>query len=109
VAVLDLGDVLSYRMERRATGTTVHLEGELDVDGAAPLGDLLDQVLPGRSGVVLDLEQVSFIDLQGVSQLSAARRRHPRTTVVVRNPPHVFDTLVDEFPELQRGLVVLRD
>jgi anti-anti-sigma factor len=109
MAVADLSAALEYRIERRAAGTTVHLAGELDVEGAAPFGHLLDHVLHDGCAVELDLEDVSFIDLQGVSQLCAARRRHPKVPVVVRNPPRMFDTLVDEFPELQRGLVVLRD
>ncbi len=54
----------------------VTVSGELDLATAPQLSEAIRSVLvPGRSHLVLDLDQVSFIDSTGLSVLVAAHRR----------------------------------
>ncbi len=50
--------------------TVVELQGEIDVEFADPLKEAVSQAVAGRrSGVVLNMSDVSFIDSQGLELL----------------------------------------
>lgn len=104
-----LGPVLEHRTDTTEGVATVQLAGEIDLDGAGALTALLDDVLDEATSVVVDLEHVSFLDLRGVAALLTARKRHAAAGFVVRNPPRTFDTLTEQFPGLDGGLVVARE
>ena len=62
---------------RRDNGrVVVDVRGEVDVTGAATLGDVLrDLAAEGVHDLVLDLSAVTFLDSTGLSVLVAARNR----------------------------------
>lgn len=60
-------DVLSVTVESSETGhVSVLLKGELDLESASFMAGVFVTALPDASEVVLDLDEVSFMDSSGV-------------------------------------------
>ena len=96
-----IGDITG-RPRKELTGIRQHhagdtlmlaLTGDLVADAGPPLLDLLDAWLTGGlRHVVVDLDEVEFVDVAGLRVLLRARRRSAEnhTTLTVRHPlPHV--------------------
>jgi len=69
VATIDDAPVtLTVDREDRAEVAVLHLAGELDLSTAPTLDAAIDEVLgDGRTGIVLDLAEVTFCDSTGMS------------------------------------------
>jgi anti-sigma B factor antagonist len=79
------------REEPDAGTEVISVRGEIHVSTAPEFSEALDQAIDnGNSAVVLDLEQVGFIDSTGLSVLLNAlrriTRRRGRLALVVNNP-----------------------
>ena len=81
-----------FRVWREDHGgeVVVRVEGEVDMNTAPALWELLGQALGtnGADPVVLDLSAMSFIDSQGIKTLLRAYRRaqHQADRLVLRSP-----------------------
>jgi anti-sigma B factor antagonist len=76
---------LDIKSEQGADFTTVTLEGEIDVYTAPRLKEELVSVIEsGVANVVVDMEQVGFIDSSGLGVLVSALRRARERDGVVR-------------------------
>jgi anti-anti-sigma factor len=75
----------------------LRVRGELDVASAPELTALLDQLLAGRpQSLVLELDELSFLDCAGMRPISAARRSLDAgmgTLVILHPRPLVERTL----------------
>ena len=60
-------------VESSSTGSILHLSGEFDIDVADQLRDVLETALATSPMVVLDVEEVTFIDSSALNVLLAAR------------------------------------
>lgn len=61
---------LSVSSTERGASTVVHVAGEIDVYTAPLLREVLDkQIAAGRTDLVVDLEQVTFMDSTGLGVL----------------------------------------
>jgi len=73
------------------------LRGELDAVGAAELAQAVRQITSDASGVVFDMEDVSFIDSSGLRVLIQARQRFRDEpgAVMLRRPQASTTRLLD--------------
>ena len=65
--IMSAGSPFDARCERREDAVVVVVSGELDLDSAEKLRDLLRSPQARAGTVVLDLRQVTFIDSSGLS------------------------------------------
>ena len=71
-------EVTSFTQTLHDRAVVVHARGELDVLGAPAFRQALqDAVDTGRSVVVVDLEQVAFLDSAGLAVVFGAQRQLP--------------------------------
>jgi anti-anti-sigma factor len=63
---------------RDARGVRVRLRGELDLAGAPTLGEALGKLHERRELVLLDLDELSFIDMSGLRVVIAAAAQASR-------------------------------
>ena len=87
----------TMRCTRHDLGTgvvRVALRGELDLSSGPELDRLLDQLLADASFVVVDLDELSFVDPAGAAALRAAGQRAGSRVVAVNVQPHVRTTLM---------------
>ena len=86
------------RCTRHELGTgvvRVALRGELDLSSGPELDRLLDQVLAtDATFVVVDMDELSFVDPAGAAALRAAGQRAAARVVAVNVQPHVRTTLM---------------
>lgn len=84
-----------WSVVREGTGLTVHLAGDLDLQYAPSLREMLTQVDDDVQAVVIDLAAVSFLDSVGISVLIAAYQRLTGSGVgfAVLAPPRILRTL----------------
>ncbi len=71
-------DSQSFSISEEVVGNdaTLVLGGELDAHSARRLDDVVDDLIARRTtSIVIDLEQVSFIDSSGLRSLIRARQR----------------------------------
>jgi len=72
----DAGTPLIVTVEDRGEVCVVHADGEVDIATAPLLGRALKAGLAsGRTTVVVDLRQISFVDCTGIGMLTEARCR----------------------------------
>ena len=64
----------------------VALHGELDIADAADVAAALAAAAAGRTGIVVDLAALTFIDCSGVRSLARARARHGGGAVLLAAP-----------------------
>jgi anti-sigma B factor antagonist len=72
------GPILGVSIARTGTGAVLRLDGELDIATAPQLAAAVAGVLdatPPPERVVIDAEQLMFVDASGLSPLLEARRR----------------------------------
>lgn len=77
---------------------TLQVTGELDVATAGALVKHLEDAVRDASGpVVLDLENLTFIDASGLNTVLRAQHAADRSGVrlMLRNCPHCFHRIVD--------------
>ncbi len=82
-------ELLRWTVARSAEAVTVTLDGELDLANHAAFGELLAKLTSTKpESVVVDLEQLSFLDSSGIRCLLAATRDAAAggITLVVRRP-----------------------
>jgi len=72
----------------------VALSGELDPSSVPELDRLLDRLLDNATFVVVDLDELSFVDPAGAAALCAAGQRAGSRIVAVNVHPHVRPTLM---------------
>ncbi len=84
-----------WSVDRHADSVTIHLAGELDLQLAPSLRDLLTRFGDGLDAVTVDLREVSFLDSVGISVLIAAYQRLHESEVAfsLLSPPRVHRTL----------------
>lgn len=83
---VDLPEVLPLELEivlgQQGTTSTIQLHGEIDLAGQASIRDALREVLRrAPECLVLDLSQVSFIDVSGVRAVIEVSERSARQNV----------------------------
>lgn len=64
----------------------VALHGELDIADAADVATALAAAAAGRTGIVVDLAALTFIDCSGVRALARARVRHGGVAMLLAAP-----------------------
>jgi anti-sigma B factor antagonist len=75
-----------------AQGVWVRLRGELDLAGAPALAERLCALGEGRESVVLDLDELAFIDMSGLRVVLAAVENFSKNAsalTVTRGSPQV--------------------
>jgi anti-anti-sigma factor len=90
--------------------TVIQLAGELDVTTSSELRDVLDRVDVAVARIVLDLEELSFVDSTGIGCLFKLERRAADTggMVVVRRPqPQIHRVM--EMTQLNRLIAIVDD
>jgi anti-sigma B factor antagonist len=84
-------------VERRNGFVVVHLVGEIDLYNAAEVGTALEEIAGSEpERVVVDLEEVEFVDSTALGTLIEARKRLPDNCLVLAAPG----------PEVRRALEV---
>jgi anti-sigma B factor antagonist len=95
----ETADLLRLSVAERGQLATVTVAGELDLGTAELLAEELRLTQAnGCAGVVVDLREVSFMDVEGVAPLYDARTRaraggHTLTLVTGRATARLFDLL----------------
>ena len=93
------------RVTEQADAVVVHVAGEVDIVTAPVLQRHLDPALTGdRALVVIDLEEVTFLDARGVAVLVRARQRvvDRAGRLVIRRPPPLVRRVLDLADQLDR-------
>jgi anti-sigma B factor antagonist len=71
-----MGEILSIRVRREPGHVLVTITGEIDISTAPQLDEQLITILPsGDRYLIVDLDQVSFIDAAGLGVLARAAKR----------------------------------
>ncbi|MCW2823402.1 MAG: anti-anti-sigma factor [Aeromicrobium sp.] len=66
---------LTFDVDRRGEDTAIAISGEIDLQTAPALRDLVDEMLAkGRTSIVLDMTGVTFLDSSGLGALLGIRR-----------------------------------
>jgi len=84
------GATLALSWSVDGAGAVVALEGELDTETAAELGQVVERLLDeGVERLALDLERLEFLDSSGLRVLISTQRQlvARRGAVELRNPP----------------------
>jgi anti-sigma B factor antagonist len=84
------------RLEEQPHAVTALIQGEIDLSNAAVLQARLEAAVDEGRHVVVDLTDVTFLDLRGVEVLEAVHRRtkaHGRRMVLVASSPIVHRVL----------------
>lgn len=68
---------VTLEVHRRPEAVHIAVAGELDLNGAPPVVDVLTEHRDAGRPVVLDLSQLSFMDSSGIALLIDAHRRSP--------------------------------
>ncbi len=112
----------SFQLDEESLDEQTHLiavRGEVHVSTAPEFSDRLnDAIATGKTGVVIDMTGVDFIDSTGLSVLLNALRRVTRNqgalALAVSNPTVLrlfeitrLDTTFDIAPDRERGLALL--
>jgi hypothetical protein len=88
-------DYVTLKIER--TKARIRLSGELR---SAQLDQVKAEIKRGRSKVVLDLEEISLIDLDGVRFLNACEARGIE---IMHSPPYIKDWMDQERSRQKAG------
>jgi anti-sigma B factor antagonist len=70
-----MGEALTIEVRHEQGCAIVTVAGEIDISTVAPLRERLFEVAASGAPLVIDLEQVSFIDSVGLATLSGAAER----------------------------------
>jgi len=70
-----MGEALTVEVRHEQGCTIVTAAGEIDISTVAPLRERLLEVVTSGAPLVVDLEQVSFIDSVGLAVLIGAAKR----------------------------------
>lgn len=85
------GPTLHVSVVRSGANAMIRLEGELDVATAGRLDEVLRDITDEGTAprIIVDAEQLTFIDASGLGPLLAARRRLGDSSLRLRNvrPP----------------------
>jgi anti-sigma B factor antagonist len=80
---------LDIRVSESGSRMTVHLAGELDITSAPALETVLRGIVRDASAIILDLEELTFIDSTGVACIlscqESCRRFHTDFLLTPRN------------------------
>lgn len=88
---MDSLDILQVAAAWSGKRLVVRLSGELDISSAPQLGQALDEAAKRTpSGVILDLERVTFMDAAGIRAILQAADVFGRRFILRRTPPHVM-------------------
>ena len=85
------------RLDDRGSVVVVRVQGEVDASTAPRMGEAVNRMLNRGRRVVLDLEDVDFMDLHGLAVLMRASRqaRADGGTFAVARPAHCVRRLVE--------------
>lgn len=92
-----------------ATGRTLHLRGELDLLTTATLMERLEPLCGSPGDIVLECDELSFVDSQGIRAFLRAARALPDGSLVLARPTRevrrLFEIVrIQDFPN-----IVVRD
>jgi anti-anti-sigma factor len=91
------GKPLDCRLEQRHGATIVHVVGEADLIAHAMLSDALTGAFDLRKPVILDLNNLTYLDGHGISLLLRHQQRAAAAAlrVVIANPSRIVRRVVD--------------
>jgi anti-anti-sigma factor len=85
----------AFRVDVRIDERTAVLSGELDMASIGSLTDAVTPLVEQPGDVVVDLEQLSFIDSSGLLALLRTADRIQGGTLVLRNPSDPVRRVLD--------------
>ena len=113
---------MAFAIEASPAGRTVVLAvcGDVDIATASTLRERLADAVASFRGVVVDLEEVPFLDSTGLGVLVAAhnRARSAGSALVIARPQRIVknalrlvqvDTLIDVYESLDDALTAVRE
>lgn len=106
------------RLEGRSRATIVHVSGEADLDTHGILRDVLTGALDLRKPVILELNNLTYIDGRGITLLLHHQHRAAAAAlrVVIANPSRIVGRILDlleldgvlpVFPSIEAALRVV--
>ena len=78
---------MSYKVTEEGNISTVHLDGEIDMDGTEKAKEVIFPVIDSGKEVHLNLSQVQYMDSSGISVLIESHQRalEKNTKVIIKD------------------------